>query len=206
LFGACKYLKLKNSDQIFENNLNLIMLLPPNINALESIMLKMWLFYRCNLCLIEIFSCFKNVIFLNESSKLIYRTWRGQEGKREHTDGQKTNYQKCKIFLLLIIIHLLYGVIIHVFGFINFKFWWVFWRNLVLCQVESQTETRSQFTPIIWVYYLLKVSKEIRIFWRKAKKLFSHRYKYTNVKYHSNCSIVQEFVPKHSVSQLPYTP
>jgi len=36
--------------------------------------------------------------------------------------------------------------------------------NFFLCQVVAQTETRLQYIPMIWVYYLLKVPKEIRFF------------------------------------------
>jgi len=50
----------------------------------------------------------------------------------------------------------------------------VFEGNLLFCQVVAQTETRSQFTPMIVVYYLQKVPKETGYFDKKQKKKWSH--------------------------------
>ena len=51
-------------------------------------------------------------------------------------------------------------------------------RNLVF--VVAQTEKGSQFTPMIGVYYLRKLPKEIGIFDEKRKKS-NHGYKSINV-------------------------
>jgi len=46
----------------------------------------------------------------------------------------------------------------------------VFERNL--CHVVARRETLSQFTPMIGVYYLLQVPREIKFFDEKRRKCF----------------------------------
>jgi len=75
-------------------------------------------------------------------------------------------------------IHLLHSVIIRAFAIFQIKcLLTVFEGNLFLCQVVAQTETRSQFPPMVEVYYLRKVPKEIEYFIGKRKKIFSDRHK-----------------------------
>jgi len=52
-----------------------------------------------------------------------------------------------------------------------------------MCQVVTQTETRSQFAPMIGVFYLLKVPKDIRFLMESENNtiqkynIFIYRYK-----------------------------
>ena len=55
-----------------------------------------------------------------------------------------------------------------------------------MCQVVTQTETRSQFAPMIGVFYLLKVPKDIRFLMESENNtiqkynIFIYRYKLMN--------------------------